>query len=346
MWKFVLSIACMVLLGTCVTANAGARPASADPPRRCTDFLVKPIDKDYRGKRNFNAELLAASFGIYAAASEDAYANNDQQFLFLPSRNPSNLGWKRLEWQPKSALPHRYSNSLTGLSFDTYYQAIRKCLYVMVAARGTDGPSAINDWLTNFSIIPPFLPFNQYKEIETQFHLLKEHIKARYPSYDVQFIATGHSLGGGLAIHLAKCFNDVSAVTFDTSFVHNDLLCKKRNPSVVQIYEKQEAIEVVRTILGRSQQKHENDAKLSTYGINPISGKTGPIDQHSMRKLATGMLRLALMCARENARDCEILKDLGPIGDKVAYQLYCVNYRTSLKLRGSRLAHDEACDPL
>ncbi len=274
----------------------------------CNRPLI-PVDEHLDKKWNFNAANVSLAYGIFAAASADSYEKRVEDLKYIPEGSLNEFGWERLEWQPRTTA-YRYSNRLTGLSFDTYHKEIDDCVFVILAIRGTNFESA-SDWYSNFSWLTSALPLpNQYRDISARFREIKNFSKIKFGKKPIKYITTGHSLGGGLAIHIAKCFDEVSAIVFNTSFVHNAIFCKKRDNVIIEIYDEEEVLSAVRVLAGRSRQKHVNDDKLSTYGINPVESENrAPIDQHSITKMALGMLRMPLECLSDKYQ-CAMSKRL------------------------------------
>ena len=137
-------------------------------------------------------------------------------------------------------------------------------------------------------------------------------------------ITTVHSLGGGLAEHIAHCFDDVSAVSFDPSFVTNSLFCRRRNAQIVRIHEDKEPFSTLKSFKRLIVKKALNNGLVREYQMNAmeLKGKKR-FQQHSMLGLTAGMLRLNLNCALERTNNCEV--DRARRSAVIAYskQLYC-----------------------
>lgn len=294
-FRLILLFFFAVLLPEMATANV-----------RQLDDCKRPVisvDTWFGKKWSFNADLVSTAFGIFSAASFDAYMDDGP--LFLPTDKLGRIGWQRLHWNSGN---YRFNGRLTGLQFDTYYKAARNCTFVIVAVRGTDGPS-IRDGFSNAYPVTRFLPLipNQYSEIRRQFAKVRKFAEAKFGRGKITYVATGHSLGGGLAIQLAKCFDRVSAVVFDASPVEGDSACPADRTTVVEIYDKDEILSRLRAFMGKSRLLHVNTANLATYGINPYELKgRKPITQHGIGGMTLALLRAPLDCMTSKGAACEV----------------------------------------
>lgn len=327
----------ILILAIVIIVLPGIAAANIRQLESCKRPII-PVDGVYDGKWGFNANLVATAFGPFATASFDAYMDYEKQLSFLPADKLKRIGWQRLHWNAGS---HRFNDGLTGLVFDTYYKKTRRCTFVIVAVRGTDGPS-LRDAFSNAYLITRALPVpNQYRAIKTQFANVRAFAEKTFGRGKVVYVATGHSLGGGLSIQLAKCFDRVSAVVFDSSFVEGDRSCRGfAGTTVVEIYDKHEILSRLRAFMGKSRASHVNNANLATYGINPYELKGGrPIAQHGIIGMALGLLRAPLDCMAKNAK-CEIKAAYND--QRYAYQhiLLCDIYA---RRTGQVIAYRDVC---
>lgn len=134
----------------------------------------------------------------------------------------------------------------------------------------------------------------------------------------VSFVTTGHSLGGGLAQHVAYIYPCTSAVVFNTSGVTNTMIYGSFTPLVIILYETDDIFE-------RWKRKIDNTDRLAIYRLR-LTGESGGRYNHSMERFAAGVLRMTIDCVRQETPKCEVL---GPDA-ALAETLFCDRY---IKLR-------------
>lgn len=355
MRSFVFSIIFSLLF--CITTYDSSSAAATDD-LKCESSSLPWIDKQYRSasgtELNYNRDLVSAAYGVFAAASDDAYRNSQNQFFFGIAEPISNSGWKYLNWTKTDKIEGRYQNDTTGMVVDTYYKLSEKCVHVLLAFRGTNFES-FKDWYSNFAPVTAILPFqNQYRVSDTIVPKIIKFSEEKFGPKKVHYIATGHSLGGGLAQHVAKCFDNFSAVAFDSSFVDQSLKCRNRKSQIIRVYEEYEPFQRLsdfKEIIVRSK---GNIGQNRKYELNKIELKrTESVRQHSMLGLAAGMLRLSLDCKINRAQECEIKTEGPTIKTSYFYNLYCKrlvktpfeisNFSVSSTRYAVKLRSDELC---
>ena len=292
--------------------------ASAKERFQCAPSPIIAVDKTYNpGGWNYNRERVANAYGLFAAASYDAYeplkdektrsfAIGDNSNLLKPlGDRKGSTGWRIVK---------KGANQSNGLSFDVYYRHEANRLIVLVAYRGTDGWLNV-DLIANLSWFTQwFNPYDQYADARAQFRDVVSNAVAEAKGKPIAFITTGHSLGGGLAQHIAHLFPCVSTVVFNPSFVTNAALYGNTKPIVtVRVYEDKD-------VFSRLAPGINNTAKEADYKLNGALG-SGINAQHSMEQLAAAMMRTALDCMKRTS--CELRRE----GVREAYTLYCRRYR-------------------
>jgi hypothetical protein len=300
---------------------------------QCAPSMVTPVDKTYNGKWDFNRQLAAGTYAVYAAASYDAYEPRPtgiSRAFHVADNDPAlkqNLVYGKTGWF--RAEP-RHANS-SGLSYDVYYHNTQERLDVMVAYRGTDD-GLDRDWIANASWVTQwFNPWDQYRQARNEYEGVMERATKAANGKPVSFVVTGHSLGGGLAQHVAHVHPCTSAVVFNTSFVTNTTIYGSFTPIIIKLYEIDDVFESLK-------EKIDNTDILVIYRF-PLTLKSGAIYNHNMERFAAGALRMAIDCIR-NTPGCEVSNQQATLAET----LFCDRYitlrydtgdRDALKMRES-----------
>ena len=166
-----------------------------------------------------NKEYISATFLPYAIASLNAYGGTGRESGDLTKFDPS--------WTAVGEPVHDRS----GLGYMVFTRTVNNEDHVLVAFRGTDQIGGDDWWgklpaptdaLANLSWITQwFNPWDQYRLARAAFVEIRRQAFERAQGRVVRFHLTGHSLGGGLAVHIARGFPCTAAVVFNTSCVTN-----------------------------------------------------------------------------------------------------------------------------
>ena len=166
-----------------------------------------------------NKEHISATFLPYAIASLNAYGGSGRQSGDLVKFEPS---WK-VVGEPVL--------SQNGLGYIVFSRTVNNEDHVLVAFRGTEQIGGDGWWkvlptpadaLANASWVTQwFNPWDRYRLAREAFADIRKQAFARAEGRVVRFHVTGHSLGGGLAVHVARGFPCTTAVVFNTSCVTN-----------------------------------------------------------------------------------------------------------------------------
>ncbi len=142
---------------------------------------------------------VADGVSIYAMLSANAYKKKPGRIRF----DMSKLGWVRVDLDGEPTEKPTKKHKLSGLVYDIYEKVGTN--KVVFAFRGTDSKK---DYLTANLAVPPFN--FQYRQARRAV--------GKYLSDNNQknVVATGHSLGGGLALSVSV-HHGVKAFTFDPS---------------------------------------------------------------------------------------------------------------------------------
>lgn len=310
---------------------------------RCAPPIIDVVDKEYSpGRRNFNREVVANAFAVYAAASYDAYEPRDdgqsRAFRF-DDAHPDLKGdpiYGKTGWRRSGA---RHSNR-SGLSYDVYYRDSPDALAVLVAYRGTDGWLDV-DLISNLSWLTQWLnPWDQYRQARAEFGDVMRKALTAAGGRPITFVVTGHSLGGGLAQYVAHTHPCTAAVVFNSSFVTNTMLTTRLNdaPRIIRIYVKGDFFEMTARL-------HENTREEAVYRFErrPFAATSSDnpeiVYQHNMEAIAAVMSRMAIACTK--TKECEISD-----GAPLARTLYCSRYwgyRWTVQAGLKERARDSIC---
>ena len=167
--------------------------------------------------------VAAKKYYIYSLMSTNAYVDiADPQFK-IP-------GWIRTD---------RY-NSDNGLGFDVYEKVLQDGdkPTLVIAFRGTEMNSFKDMWSANIAVFKQ----GQYKEALKATRAYRDSL----PNYKI--IATGHSLGGALALNMSLRIDGIDAIVFNTSpRVTLGNIDKSLNNKRVMIRESGDVLQIVRS---------------------------------------------------------------------------------------------------
>ena len=250
-----------------VTSAQGAIPVTSQAP-------APPLPNDCRLPKDDierNASFIddSANYAIYALLSNNAYKREKQEQFRLPAQ----------EWRHRGDFIPEGTEA--GLELKVFEKVMEgKPVEVVVAFRGTDD---LKDWWQNLS--PQFLfPKKRQTDLaEKNF----ERLRGMYEGQQVRYVATGHSLGGGLALHLSFKYPDVSAVVFNSSpRVEPGLKSARGVNARIIIWESNEALSYLRPLA----KIRWGIVKEVKFDFQP--GRLSAIKQHGMYALALNMLKL------------------------------------------------------
>ncbi|MFZ2753078.1 MAG: Mbeg1-like protein [Lysobacteraceae bacterium] len=300
-------IATICLATTMVITSAGCRtyPLTDAPPTPTTGShtIMRPYIPDLNESGLFHlscTDRYPNGTSVYAAFDRDAQTPLSRSALarrhFLHAAMASNT-YRSPRDRPIFVIPGwqlvRPQQSRSGLLIDVYGNGpdVANSTQLIVAYRGTDGPSLL-DWRNNLAFREP----PQYRESYA-------HLKAlRDENRSASITATGHSLGGGIALNMSLRFDGVDAVGFNPSpRIHFGNTSRARHNYRASIYEVGEMLDVVSgpwTRLRLPSDTAYGNYNFLDYRVMSFS----PLPEHGIYELARGLILVAMTRGDADAR--------------------------------------------
>ena len=220
----------------------------------------------------------APEFATYAILSNNAY-RRERPFP-LPQ-----------DWF--EAMDKRFDDG-KGLAYAVFERRMDdRVTEAVVAFRGTDDAK---DWVQN---VTPF--HDQTQPAEDAFRAIASYYRGK----GAGTYATGHSLGGGLALHMAFKIRDatVKAIAFNSSPVVDAGDDPYLGNPRTSIWESGEVLEPIRKLEGKMRYEWRGTEFIE---VN-FDKNDSPLKQHKMEPLAYNLVRLA---AQYSPPFQEVLRDL------------------------------------
>ena len=175
--------------------------------------------------------VIAGELATYAMMSANAYEKKVGRVRF----DLKKLGWELVDLDGEPTDQPTKTYEFSGLAYNIYEKVGTN--KVVFAFRGTDNK---NDFLwANFSIPPFNFQYRQARKAVGKYLLENNHKNV---------IATGHSLGGGLALSVSV-HHGIKAITFDPSPRVFDGIGDMHEPAErIIVYQKGEILELARKI--------------------------------------------------------------------------------------------------
>lgn len=259
-----------------------------------------------KGFPEINLDRVANYFGVFAAYALNAYEPGPRERFDL---SPEVFGWTPI------AAP---TEDIGGFHGQFFTKEAPNQVFVMVVFRGTDGVLSVSDNISNATWFTQMLnPWDQYRTARRIVSDQIAELRKRYPGKRLSFLAVGHSLGGGLARHVATAFPCFAAIAFNSSFASNNFRLKSAyEPQIVDIFEEDDPLSRVSLQLTPAfffSLKPEHQ----WYRVRNVASQDG---QHGIFRAAAAMARIPADCIVTRP-DCAIsrVNHLSPGFDDLGY---------------------------
>ncbi len=297
--KFFACTALLLSLVGCRTYPLTASPEIAAPSRH--ELLKPPLAGD-RKSGLFHLSCTDRRRGessIYAAFDEDRIAPTRAELAkrhYVHAAMASNA-YRDPAVKPIFIIPDWFllesSESESGLGLQVYGDAVTKTesRELVIAYRGTNF-SSLKDWGNNMALREPA----QYREAHA--HLAA--LKASYPQ--ARLTATGHSLGGGIALNMSLRFDGVDAAVFNASprFMFGPASYRHANERAFL----HERGEMLNGLFGQwTELRLSSRANYGNYNfLDYYARRFSPVPEHGIYEHARALLVVAMTRDQEHAR--------------------------------------------
>lgn len=229
--------------------------------QKAPDFGIPLTSKQIQ--KNSTLAEEAVYLAPYAIMCNNAYARGER-FIPLPE------GWKEIP-ELRKELPN------VGLAFAVFEKYENtKLTEVVVAFRGTD---EMIDWMQNF------IPFRRIQVAPASEEF--ERILRLYENQGPKITATGHSLGGGLALHMSFKYPNIDAIVFNSSPVTKAGLKIQEGSNRTSVWESGEFLQIARNLISLFRPRWYPIRRIE---FRFVHGWT--VKQHGMESFALNITKL------------------------------------------------------
>jgi hypothetical protein len=214
-------------------------------------------------------EEVAGGIAFYAMMSANAYKKKSGRIRFKLKK----LGWEHVDLDGEPTDKTTKEHKISGLAYNIYEKTGSN--KVVFAFRGTDSK---RDYLwANFSVPPFNFQYRQARKAIRKYLIENSHKNV---------VATGHSLGGGLALSVSV-HHGVKAFTFDPSPRVFDGIGDMHEPAErIIVYHEGEILQIARKIWKKDNEVVERKNVYKCKYPDVFKGKS----KHRGDLLAKGIL--------------------------------------------------------
>ncbi len=234
---------------------------------------------------------------IYPArAVAGAYVSYAQLAALAYHDDPKLTGWRRIPLTPYVCPPGRICTGPVGEQL--WIRSVNNsCREAVVVFRGTVA-SSLDDWIANFHWFHRLTPIDDYYD-QARGNIATVVKIAKQQGCGGRIVAVGHSLGGGLAQHVAYAHPKIRTVyAFDPSFVIGStdfnllgLPIHRDGAKFDYVYEHGEILAFLRFI-GRQFQPYTScHPRIRTVRFNTLTGSI--FNQHRIDDLAAKLVGIS-----------------------------------------------------
>jgi hypothetical protein len=223
------------------------------------------------------------------------------------SFDPKELGWSEIEKLPQPPAPPSGERNIRDLRYRVWVKTLgdgRKI--AMLAFRGTQSGA---DWYSNLRWVTRIIPNVQdhYEQLNEIVDDLIETIQ-QHEGANTTIIATGHSLGGGLAQLAGYASNrnirtvyafDPTIVTYFYSIDKTLREHSREGENIFRVFEQGEALSYVRWIAKRFYPVWHKDPRIVQVKFHLLSG--GLVRNHSIRRFACASMSIPMPAPAKTA---------------------------------------------
>lgn len=240
-----------------------------------------------------------ADLSEYAFLCSNIYLDKKYTENYKNEKERFNLpGWKKEDINYQDSVPKLAIIKPKGFQYEVWTKEKTAGNYCSsIVFRGTDFPQ-LGDWISNghwFTRPIKWFVWDQYDQTRALLPDLISYLHGTYGKENVEIIATGHSLGGGLAQQAAYATQEINKVyAFDpspvTGFSDIPKFHRNRNKEgvvIYRVYEHGEILAYLRLAMKVTYRFNPNpnsNPKVIEVRVNLSSGSS--VSQHGMKALA------------------------------------------------------------